>query len=112
LAKVLLIYAEAFFLPLKAICYILLLIKAKAFLLIVPQSSSWLQNIKKVMAEVDEDVAVLLWYCWEKLFMGEKESVFGCIQLMRTEERKTHCRIFSRNCYVMKRNFRILQDYP
>jgi hypothetical protein len=26
------------------------------------------------MAEVDEDVAVLLCYCWEKLYMGEKRK--------------------------------------
>jgi hypothetical protein len=26
------------------------------------------------MAEADEDVAVLLWYCWEKLYMGEKRK--------------------------------------
>jgi hypothetical protein len=54
------------------------------------------------MAEDDEDVAVLLWYCWEELYMGEKK-VFGCIQLMRKEKRKKHCRIVSRNCDVMNR---------
>jgi hypothetical protein len=27
-----------------------------------------------VMAEVDEDVAVLLWYCWEILYMGENRK--------------------------------------
>jgi hypothetical protein len=27
-----------------------------------------------VMAENDEDVAVLLWYCWEESYMGEKRK--------------------------------------
>jgi hypothetical protein len=26
------------------------------------------------MAEDDEDIAVLLWYCWEKLYMDEEEE--------------------------------------
>jgi hypothetical protein len=26
------------------------------------------------MTEDDEDVAVLLWYCWEKLYMGKKRK--------------------------------------
>jgi hypothetical protein len=66
------------------------------------------------MAEGDEDIAVLFWYCRENLYCTwvKKESVFGCIQLMRKEKRNTRCRIFSRNCNEVKRNLRILQYYP
>jgi hypothetical protein len=28
-----------------------------------------------VTAEDDEDVALLLWYCWEELYMGEKRKL-------------------------------------
>jgi hypothetical protein len=59
-AKLLLLYAEAFLLPLKAICYILLLIKAKAFLLIVPQSSSWLKMMQHIeLDNIKEDYNAL-----------------------------------------------------
>jgi hypothetical protein len=54
LAKALLLYAEAFLLPLKAICYIILLIKAKAFLLTVPQSS-WLKMQHIELDNIKED---------------------------------------------------------
>jgi hypothetical protein len=94
LAKALLLNAEALLLPLKAICYILLLIKAKAFLLIAPQSSSWVKMMR-----------ILFCYCGivgRNYTWVNKKSALGCIQLMRKEKRKTHCRIFSRNCDVMK----------
>jgi hypothetical protein len=40
------------------------------------------------MAEDDEDVAVLLWYCWEESYMGEKRKRPWVLPIIEKREKE------------------------
>jgi hypothetical protein len=91
-----LIYAEAFFLPLKAICYIASN-KSKSI-------SAHCTSVV-IMAEDDEDVAVLLWYCWEKLYMGEKRKRFWVHPINEKREKENTLQNFLHKLRYDEKNF-------
>jgi hypothetical protein len=65
-----------------------------------------------VMAEADEDVAVLLWYCWEKIYMGEKRKLLWVHPINEKSEKENTLQNFLHKLRCDENKFQNFQDYP